>query len=80
MLVGLRFALQSRRPARPDDVIAQDEEQLPRLRVLHFDDGCECDVDPLTAPADASVSSCDARSHVVSELPIGGSTDVMLSE
>ena len=27
-----------------------------------------------------SVSSCDARSHVVSELPIGGSTDVMLSE
>jgi hypothetical protein len=28
---------------------------------------------------DARTSSCDARSHVVSELPIGGSTDVMLS-
>ena len=30
--------------------------------------------------SDCSSSSCDARSHVVSELPIGGSTDVMLSE
>jgi hypothetical protein len=49
------------------------------LKVLAFDaSGSGAGAD--RAPTDASLSSCDARSHVVSELPIGGSTDVMLSE
>jgi hypothetical protein len=32
------------------------DEQEPRPRVLLLD-GCECDAEPLAAPADASVSS-----------------------